>query len=62
MIACYVIIVLDFTKIEMMSLSQLKTSYGSLHVSYEQLQLFFGRDPYLIHSPKKPLMHNSLLT
>jgi len=35
MIACYAIIVLDFTKIEMMSLSQLNTSYGSLHVIYE---------------------------
>lgn len=46
MIACYVIIVLDFTEIEMMSLSQLNTSYGSLHVSYEQLQLFFGHGPY----------------
>jgi hypothetical protein len=62
MIACYATIVLDFTKIEVMSLSQLNTSYGSLHVSYEQLQLFFGHDPYLIHSPKKPLMHNSLST
>jgi hypothetical protein len=52
MIACYVIIVLDFTKIEMMSLSQLNTSYGSLHVSYEQLQLFFGHGTYLIIHPR----------
>jgi len=35
MIECYAIIVLDFTKIEMMSLSQLNTPYGSLHVIYE---------------------------
>jgi hypothetical protein len=42
MIAYYVIIVLDFTKIEMMSLSQLNTSYGSLHARYEQLQFFLG--------------------